>query len=63
MYQNVWQNIVALKIIFLWTFFLEFCPSNPCLNEAVCFEAGDGQGYFCLCTTDFTGTNCETMGK
>ena len=39
------------------------CASSPCLNGATCFELNGGNAYLCQCPSDFTGTNCEAMGK
>ena len=36
------------------------CDSNPCLNSGQCFTIADNTGYFCLCSSEFTGTTCET---
>jgi len=34
------------------------CLSEPCVNDGECTNLGP-DGYFCKCTSEFTGTNCE----
>ncbi|XP_072920653.1 protocadherin Fat 1a isoform X7 [Hemitrygon akajei] len=36
----------------------EGCSSSPCLNSGICSSLPHG-GYFCKCTSLFTGTHCE----
>jgi LysM repeat protein len=38
---------------------MKLCPfTNPCKNQGVCMIQGNS--YFCLCPTSFTGNFCET---
>ena len=37
------------------------CSPDPCMNSGVCYETG-GSGYFCVCTSGYTGNNCQTGG-
>ncbi|XP_053559873.1 protocadherin Fat 1 isoform X2 [Bombina bombina] len=37
----------------------ETCSSNPCQNGGICSSLASG-GYYCKCTSLFTGTHCET---
>ncbi|XP_041458442.1 cadherin EGF LAG seven-pass G-type receptor 2-like isoform X3 [Lytechinus variegatus] len=36
---------------------INFCYSNPCMNQGVCVQKE--AGYTCLCEEGFIGTNCE----
>ena len=36
---------------------IDECASDPCQNNATCHDRVDG--YFCNCTGNFTGANCE----
>ncbi|XP_055850573.1 protocadherin-like wing polarity protein stan isoform X3 [Episyrphus balteatus] len=38
---------------------VDLCYSDPCLNGGKC-QRREG-GYTCLCTPEYTGTNCETV--
>lgn len=35
------------------------CQTSPCANNGLCMNQDDD--YKCLCATDFTGRNCETI--
>ena len=57
------QNIgYLLALFFLYHFPAEhICTTaNPCMNGGTCFQVSD---YFCMCPTEFTGTNCQDEGN
>jgi len=35
------------------------CASGPCQNGATCADNIDFSDYYCTCTEDYTGTNCD----
>ncbi|XP_045183604.2 uncharacterized protein LOC123542037 [Mercenaria mercenaria] len=37
---------------------IDFCDPNPCMNNGVCADQGDG--YTCTCVNGYAGNNCET---
>jgi hypothetical protein len=37
------------------------CAQAPCRNNGRCYP--NGNTYFCLCTSGFTGPNCDNTGK
>jgi hypothetical protein len=41
----------------------ETCAVNPCLNQGVCQEATEPQGYLCICPPGFSGLNCDRVGE
>jgi hypothetical protein len=41
----------------------ETCAVNPCLNQGVCQEATELQGYLCICPPGFSGLNCDRVGE
>ena len=36
------------------------CESGPCLNDAECYDTEAGE-YYCVCTADYAGANCQTL--
>ena len=36
------------------------CASGPCLNDAECYDTEAGE-YYCVCTADYAGANCQTL--
>ena len=43
-----------------WVFSANKCDPNPCINGAKCVnDERKVDGYKCLCTSDFTGKNCQ----
>ena len=54
----VYYGYISFCMHFLFTEILA-CASNPCQNDATCFDNNGGSGYVCLCPAGFEGTTCE----
>ncbi|XP_038052760.1 angiopoietin-1 receptor-like [Patiria miniata] len=35
------------------------CQPSPCQNGGTCFQGSTSGGFFCMCSTGFTGTQCQ----
>lgn len=60
---NETNNLFSVQIIVT---VIDTCGSLPCENGGTCFGSLDGISYFCQCSQDFSGSNCQTsipMGK
>ena len=36
---------------------INYCSSNPCLNNGLCYSTGNG--YTCVCPPNYCGINCD----
>ena len=58
------SRIVVIQLLVLFKFFhldIDECVSLPCQNNGTCV---DGEGvYTCICTSGFTGDQCETSNR
>ena len=55
-------SIAVISLLFCIYLLLDIneCHSNPCLNDAICYDR-IGK-YICVCSSGFEGVNCE-IGK
>lgn len=55
------------SVSYIWALFLlsnptgNICSSVPCLNGGTCLVAGDR--YFCICLSDYIGTECQMFNR
>ena len=49
----------SLVFFFFFFFLKNACGTSPCKNNATCQSGFAIKGYRCLCTSGFTGENCE----
>ena len=46
-----------MKCILYAFFWVDICEKDPCENGGTCFQ--NGNAYFCQCSSQFDGKNCE----
>ena len=54
--------ILSVLILQLNAAYSSTCFSAPCKNNGTCNDAGS-LGYFCNCTSDYSGVNCENTSN
>lgn len=60
MFLRSMSNASSVNEIKLWLFSANRCDPNPCINGAKCVnDERKVDGFKCLCTSDFTGKNCQ----
>ncbi len=50
---------MLLKVFHCFLVFKNACGKAPCKNNAICQSGFTRKGYRCLCTSGFTGEDCE----
>lgn len=41
----------------------DVCSNNQCLNQGICQEAQNNQGYSCICQPGYSGEYCEKISE
>lgn len=54
-------SLVSLICLFLIVYKgVKPCDLGPCQNGGNCYNRDDDGTYFCVCSADYTGFNCDS---